>query len=281
MPLVAESLGVELGGKRVLGPVSASVAPGMITAVIGPNGAGKTTLLRAMLGLIEPCEGSARLDDVPVRSIPAARRSRRIAYIPHTPSVAFSFTVEQVVTLGLFSHPGSDVRGSGLVRSALHAVELADRAGESFSALSAGQRQRACLARALVQLDAVPGSLECSDPSRWLLADEPISAMDPRHAVAAMDLLRALARRGGLGVVAVLHDLTMASRFADRVLILSGSGEQVAHGPADLEMRPEVLGEVYQARFRVFGTPGIGTMIVAQGEPRTEAGDRRQSEPIE
>jgi iron complex transport system ATP-binding protein len=237
--LAAESLSFAYSaGRPVLRGVSFSFPPGEITAVIGPNGAGKSTLLRLLLGLLDPASGRALLDGDDVSAIPARHRARRLAYIPQRTGPAFGYSVRDYIQMGRFWHtdpaPAED---------ALRTLGLLPRADEPLSALSAGQQQRATLARALAQLSPA----DSAAPSQYILADEPVSAMDPRHSLEAMDLFRDLARRG-TGIVIVLHDLALAAR-ADRAIVIDASGQVAAAGPAAEVLTEPVLARVFAVRF--------------------------------
>lgn len=249
--------------RRVLAGVSAAFAPGQLTAVVGPNGCGKSTLLRLLLGTLSPEAGSVTIDGEPTARLRGAARARRLAFVPQKPEVWAAFTVREVVALGrrVFDHRPE------AVDAALAAMDLSDRGGEVFGTLSAGQQQRAAVARALAQLaDDPPSGL-----TRALLADEPVSAQDPRHALAVMTALRSQSRRaagGGLAVVVVLHDLSIAAVFADRVLLLDQSGQVAAAGePAS------VFSGEGGALERVFGVgferlaSAAGPVLVPRGEP--------------
>lgn len=240
--------------RHVLDSVDFSPEPGLVTAIVGPNGAGKSTLLRLMLGVLRPTAGSVMIDDHPVAQLPERDRARVIAYIPQRSSVAFAFRVRQVVAMGRYASGGGEAEA---VERALGLVGLTDRADDLIGELSAGQQQRATLARALAQLEARPGST--------ILADEPFSAMDPAHALEGAGILRGLARTG-MSVVMVVHDLNLALRFADRALVLGEAGERgsrvVADGPVDDALSADVLSRVFHVRFERAITPG-GTALVA------------------
>lgn len=247
MSLVTSELGFAYarGGTPVLDRVAARFEPGRVTAVVGPNGSGKTTLLRLLLGVIEPTGGSATLDGTPTCRLRGQELSSRIAYVAQRSSVAGPFTVRQVVGLGVA--PGVEARSrEAWVQRSLEEQDLAERAADLYAHLSAGQQQRAALARAAVQLRG--GS--ASTGTRCLLADEPIAAMDPAHAQRAMGFLRALACEGtGCAVVVVLHDFTLAARFADDALVLDANGRVAASGPVHAALEPSVLESVFGTRF--------------------------------
>jgi iron complex transport system ATP-binding protein len=256
MPLEAKELRFGYrAGRRVLGGVSWRFAEGKITAVIGPNGAGKSTLLRLLLGVLRPEEGggSVELDGCAVAGMKAAERAKRIAYIPQRTSPAFGFTLRECVAMGGLARGGA---GQDEIHASLVRVGLADRAHEPFDSLSAGQQQKAVLARCLVQLRHAAGV-------PVLLADEPASALDPAHTLEAMTILREVAGGGGspgATVVVVMHDLPMAARFCDEAVVLGRDGRLAAAGEAAQVLRPEVLDGVFGVRF----ARGGGGALVAE-----------------
>jgi iron complex transport system ATP-binding protein len=249
VPLEAVNLSFGYVAQRpVLREVSLALEPGAVTAIVGPNGAGKSTMLRLLLGILEPDSGQVFLDGVPVGAIPHRQRARRLAYVPQRPSVAFAFSVREYVELGGFAAPGVFRAAAA---EAIESAELVDRANDPFPTLSAGQQQRAAMARAIVQLNGSAGS-----PTA-LLADEPVSAMDPRHALRAMGLLRGLAARGA-AVGVVLHDLGLGLRFCDRAAVLDAGGRLVGAGHAASTLTPTVLDPVFGVRFSPAGkSPGV------------------------
>lgn len=222
MPMRAEQLCFAyVPGRPVLREVSVTLSPGTMTAILGPNSAGKSTLLRLLLGLLTPASGRIVLDEREIRLASRQEFAKRVAYVPQRPEVAFSFSVESVVAMGLYA--GDRGAHAPIVRRALERMEIAERAADDFATLSAGQQQRVALARALAQLDAPIAA------SRLLLADEPVSAMDPKYAVHAMRVLGEL-RSSNTAVAVVLHDLTLAARFCDHAVLLSEAGRVIAAG---------------------------------------------------
>jgi iron complex transport system ATP-binding protein len=233
MPIRAEHLAFAYAPDRpVLRDVSFALAPGTMTAILGPNGAGKSTLLRLALNLLTPSSGQIFLDDRPLRDFSRHDLASRIAYVPQRPEIAFAYSVAAVVAMGRYLQD----RGvtPARVRSALDRMDIADRADDPFATLSAGQQQRVAIARALAQLDAAHSS------PRLLLADEPVSAMDPRHALHAMRVLREL-RQDHIAVAVVLHDLTLAARFCDSAILLSDEGRVVRAGPISHVLASDTL----------------------------------------
>jgi iron complex transport system ATP-binding protein len=239
--LQARALHLQAGGRPVLSEVSARFEPGQVTAILGANGAGKSTLLAALAGLSRAISGEVLLDEAPLLDLPPRRRAQRLGFIPQTPEIAWGLEVRTVVGLGRL--PWLGARGlsgedEAAVDRALAAARVVDLADRDITTLSGGERARALIARALA-----------GEPE-WLLADEPYAGLDPRHALEAGDLFRRLAAEGA-GVVLTLHDLTLAARLADRVLVL-GHGCVLADGSPSEAMSPEILAAAYgvDARLR-------------------------------
>lgn len=231
-------------GCPVLTGISHTFEGGQVTAVVGPNGAGKSTLLKLLAGVLAPHEGRVLARGVSVGAMGSQERARRLVYIPQRSSVAFAFSVRQVVAMGRYAAGESPSTPS--VLRALEATDLVDVADVPIGTLSVGQQQRVTLARAIAQLDG-------PEPSA-LLADEPISAMDPFHSVAMMQHLRRLADRG-LAVVVVLHDLGLVVRGADQVLVLDARGRIAAQGPVGRTLTPDLAASVFRTPFVTLTDP--------------------------
>ena len=233
--IAIDALDVRLGGRPVLHGISARLEAGRLIGVIGPNGAGKSTLARAVLGLVTPAAGHVLIDDLPVESLARADLARRIAYLPQGQQIGWPLTVARLVALGRLPHLAPFSRLADDDRMAIdRAMMRADvkmLAARTAIELSGGERARALLARALAVEAAA------------LIADEPLASLDPSHQIDVMSLLAEEAGRGRL-VVAVLHELTMAARFCDRLLLLS-EGRLVADGPPDEVLTAERLAGVY------------------------------------
>jgi iron complex transport system ATP-binding protein len=270
--------------KPVLRGVGLELPGGAVTAIVGPNGAGKSTLAKVLVGVLRPGSGTVRLGGRDLRGLAGREAARRVAYVPQRGSVAFAFTVREVVGLGRYAWGGDGA--DAVVEGALSRVGMLEAAGELFGTLSAGQQQRVTLARALAQVwEGGSGGLSVGKglslggegrtsprppPSATggeeaggevaFVADEPISALDPRHAIEAMGVLRDLAG-AGVCVGVVLHDLTMAARYADRAVVLGEGGVVRAAGPAGEVLRPEVLGGVYGVDFESLGEGRAAALI--------------------
>lgn len=241
-----DKVSVTLGGRSVVNDISAEMAGGVI-GLIGPNGAGKSTLVRAIAGLI-PADGAILIDGAPVRTMPLRERARRIAYLPQGQAVHWPLMVERLVALGRLPHLAPFTRpgraDAQAIEGALTRTDLLGLRDRPVDELSGGERARVLLARAL----AVEASL--------LLVDEPLAALDPSHQIEVMALLGAEAARGAT-VIVVLHDLTLAARWCDRLLLID-QGMLVADGkPIDV-LTAERIGAVY----------GVAAHIgEAEGEP--------------
>ncbi|MDZ7687687.1 MAG: ATP-binding cassette domain-containing protein [Halobacteriales archaeon] len=229
----AEGVEVSLGGEKLLKDVTASASNSFV-GVVGPNGAGKTTLIRAVNGAVETDDGVVRVGGDDVSSLSARETARRVATMPQNTDVSFEFSVEEVVRMG--RHPqvprfGSDTTSK--VRDAMERVDVARFADRSVHEVSGGERQRVLLARCLAQDADV------------LLLDEPTASLDIGRAVETLSLVRSLVDEGRTAV-AVIHDLNLAGRFCDE-LVLVDDGRVVSSGaPSDVLTEKNVE--------RVFGT---------------------------
>ncbi|WP_184161744.1 ABC transporter ATP-binding protein [Sphingomonas kyeonggiensis] len=235
-----EQVGVSLGKRHVVRSASAGFAPGTLTGIVGPNGAGKSTLARAMLALV-PHSGSILVDDTEVATMPRAELARRVAYLPQGQTLHWPLTVERLIELGRLPHlaPMSRISDAdtAAIERAITRADVADLRDRVATELSGGERARVLLARALaVEAPA-------------LIADEPLASLDPGHQIDVMELLQSEARAGGL-VIAVLHDLTMAARYCDR-LVLIDSGTVVADGTPAEVLTPANLKSVYGIEAKV------------------------------
>lgn len=241
MTLRVDALSVALGRRQVLREASFEARRGEFLMVVGPNGAGKTTALRAIAGLI-PFSGGIAWDGENLAAMGAARRARCLAYLPQGHVAHWPVSVRDAVAIGRAPCSSSLARLStadnAAIDAALAAVEVTQFADRPITELSGGERARAMLARAL----AVGAPL--------LLADEPAASLDPEHQLAVMGVLAAKAKAGGT-VIAVSHDLLLAARFADRVLVLNAGAVAACDTPAEA-LSPSRLREVFKVEARTF-----------------------------
>lgn len=246
--LEAIGLQVERGERLVLGPVDLHIRPSELVAICGPNGAGKTTLLKALSAELLPTRGEVRLDGEPLSAIHPAKLACRRAVVPQATSLSFPFTVVEVVELGA-SVPGfSRARDSALI--AMDRIGIRAMAQRHYLELSGGERQKVHFARALCQLGAAP---ELGSSTSMLLLDEPTANLDLPHQAA---LLRDARREveGGRIVIAVLHDLNLAARWADRVLLMS-NGRVVGDGRPHDVIKDGLLSLAYASPIRANTLP--------------------------
>ncbi len=229
----ADNLSLSLGGHRLLDGVSAQFEAGKISIILGPNGAGKSTLLACLAGLRLPDSGGAMLDGAAVSSMDTTARARRIGLLPQNADVHWDIRAGDLVALGRYPHHrrSNAADDSEAIEAAMEATDTLQYAARNVLSLSGGERARVLLARVLA-----------GEPE-WLLADEPLANLDPRYQLQLLAQLRALADRG-VGVIAVLHDLTQAARVADHILLLH-EGRVFAAGAPESVLTAENLREVY------------------------------------
>ncbi len=258
-----QDLTVSLGSRIVLRGVSLAVERGTMVGLIGPNGAGKTTMLRALAG-VQPVEsGQVLVGGTAVEVMSRAARARAVSYLPQGANVHWPLAAERVVALGRLLHLhawgryGTDDHDA--VRRVLDDVDAVRFAERPVTSLSTGERARVLLARALA-----------GDP-QVLLADEPVAALDPSHQLDVLDLLR---RRcaDGLSVLVVLHDLTLAARYCD-ALVLLVDGAARHHGAPGAVLTTDILRDAYGIEGSLKVTEGVPYVIARKtitrggGEP--------------
>jgi len=235
--LILEGVSFSFGARRVLEDVSLTVGPGELVCVVGPNGAGKTTLLRVAAGL-ERGAGRVSLGDLDPRAGGRRELARHLAYLAQEYAVVFPFTVAEVVLMGRYPHRSSlaleSDRDLEAARAAMERCDVIGLADRKFDELSGGERRRVLLAQAFCQ--AAP----------LVLLDEPTASLDPLHALAVFRILGEEKANGQASLV-VTHDLNLAARFADRLVVLDGGRVAAAGAPLDILAAPETA--------RAFGVP--------------------------
>lgn len=235
MTIRVTDIAVELGHSTILHDVNMDLAPGELLGLIGPNGSGKSTLLRAMLGLVKFSKGSISVRDRARAAYTPRELAQLIAYLPQDHTVHWPLTVASTVALGREPHLGAFQRlhdaDFKIISEAMRQTDTDKFADRSVRSLSAGERARVLLARAMAV------------KAPYILADEPTAALDPRHQLAVMNLLRQQAQKGA-GVVVVVHDLMLAAQFCTRICLLD-QGAVVADGPPAAVLDDANIRQVY------------------------------------
>jgi iron complex transport system ATP-binding protein len=239
--------------RPVLRGVDVDCARGELVAIPGPNGCGKTTLLRVLSGVLSYREGSATLDGAEVRTMPPAALARRVGVVAQTAVLPDRFSAFELALMGRTPHlrllQSESRRDIDAVREAMERADCWHLRDRFVDELSGGERQRVVIARALAQQPEL------------LLLDEPTSHLDIQHQVEVFELALRLCREQRLAVVASVHDLTLASTFADRVALMA-DGRIVADGPAAEVLREEAIEQVYGTAVRVLAHPSTGRPVV-------------------
>lgn len=233
--LEAQGVSIQRSTRKLLDTVDLSLHSGEMLGLIGPNGAGKSTLLRLLAGLDAADGGVVALDGQDLHSVNRQERARRMAYHAQQADVHWPLSVDAVVSLGRMPHQDfmrriteSDCEH---IEAAIRDTEIEHLRGRIFSSLSGGERVRVLLARMFAQNPKI------------FLADEPVAALDIYHQLHVMELLRERCRRGA-GAIVVIHDLNLAARFCDQILLLH-KGKCVIQGAVDKVLRNDIIGPVY------------------------------------
>ncbi|GFM83247.1 hemin import ATP-binding protein HmuV [Pseudomonas cichorii] len=251
--LRAENLHIHRGSKTVLADIDLQLQPGQVLGVLGPNGAGKSTLLAALCAELKPSLGDVWFQQRPLSQWRGAERARNLAVLPQSSTLSFAFRVDEVVAMGRLPHEtGHDV-DEQVVREALQAADALHLAERSYMALSGGERQRVHLARVLAQL--WPGTSGCT-----LLLDEPTSMLDPLHQHTTLQAVRDFANRG-VAVMVILHDLNLAARYCDRLLLLD-KGKMYSLDIPEVVLQPDALKAVFGLEVLVQTHPERGHPLI-------------------
>ena len=255
-PLHAHAVRFGRDGRLLVDDVDCTVAAGSLTALVGPNGAGKSTLLHLIAAVERPDAGTVEFAGADTAGMRRRERARFAALVEQQSETVLDLSVSDVVLLGRTPHipllGAPDGLDDAIAETALARMGASDLAGRRFHELSGGERQRVLLARALAQQPTL------------LLADEPTNHLDIRAQLHALALLRSLAD-GGLAVFAALHDLTLAARYADQVIVLD-HGRVVASGAPASTLTPELIAQVYGVRAHVLSHPADGSVLIAFSE---------------
>jgi iron complex transport system ATP-binding protein len=255
--ITVESITCRANGREILSDVSFTLRRGELLGVIGPNGAGKSTLLKCILRIMKPSSGEVRIGGVPLSSMKPTQLARSLAFVPQTTEFTFPFTVIETVLMGRTPFAGrlrpESTGDFGVCRGCLRAVGMEELERRTITSLSGGERQLVVIARALAQ------------EADFLLLDEPTANLDIHHRLTIMKLMAKIAGEGK-GVIAVLHDLSLALRFATKLILLDG-GRVRAYGTPEEVIKEELIGEVFKVRIHLERNCTTGEAIVDPLEP--------------
>ena len=246
----ARGVTVTLGGRTVVSDVDLVVKPGELVALVGPNGCGKSTLLSAVYGLRSPDSGRVLIGEADIATLDSRALARRRALVTQTNRTDTPFTVREVVEMGRYpwTRTPEAAQSEALITAAVEACELGDLLERHFSQLSGGQQARVSLARALAQDTPV------------LLLDEPTAALDIGHSEQVLQILAERAK-GGATVLLVVHDLSLAAAYADRVAVMK-DGRIQACGPVRDVMTADLLSTTYDHPVLVVDHPDTGELLI-------------------
>lgn len=255
MALVANKVSVHLAGFDLLRRVSVAVEPGKVTAVVGPNGAGKSSLLRVLSGDLQVTGGDVALNHLQLADWHPEKRAQILAVLPQQTPLNFPFTAREVVELGRTPHDTGKIRDREIVQQALALVDASYLDKRFYTEMSGGEKQRVQLARVLAQIWE-PSPLG----ERFLIMDEPTSAFDLCHQQMTLDIVQRFSGEG-VGVLMVLHDLNLAARCADNLVVLT-CGTIAAQGSPEDVLTEALIADVFRVKAMIGRNPRTNTPLV-------------------
>lgn len=253
------------GAHAIFSNISLELAKGHMVCIAGPNGTGKTTLVKCIAGIFKPQKGHVTIDGVDTRQMPRRELSGLLGYVPQNVMSKFPATVFEVVLAGRRPHMGWRPSKSDLKLAAekLAQLNLGHLAMRDMGSLSGGQAQKVMLARALAQ------------ETPYLILDEPTSSLDVRHQLDILETITTLVRERGLGVLIIIHDLNLAARYCDHIVMLH-QGRVFCQGkPADV-ITPQTIADVYGVEAEVRHSNGCVHMQVLRALATAEAGNQEE-----
>lgn len=263
MNIITDSLCVTLADKPLLNDISLTIPAGQLTILIGPNGAGKSTLLKTCTGDIAPSAGSITINQQAINEYSTEQLSVLRAVMTQDYTMGFNFTVEEMVSMGCFAYEQkiSQAQRQCIVDEVMKFMHISILSHQHFTTLSGGEQQRTQLARVLAQL----WHPHESPTSRYLFLDEPTSSLDIFHQYQVLELAKELTQRN-IGVLAVIHDLSLAASFADNLVLLE-RGNVVKQGKPAEVLQPSFLSEVYGISAQFFQYSGAfkPSVIIREG----------------
>lgn len=261
--LEAHNLNYEIGGKSILKEVSIEASPGEILVILGPNGAGKSTLLKALSGELPELNPQVTFNGLSLNRYQNRQLAGLRAVMPQAVHLDFAFLVEEVVSMGVFCSQRQEEK-----KRVLHALDLFDVAhliDRNYLTLSGGEQQRVQLARVVAQIlpeiSDNKSTVSVETEGRYLLLDECTSSLDLAHQQQVFSVLKTLAKEQGIGIIAVLHDLNLASQYADKALLMS-CGESYAYDQCTEVLSESNISQVYHCPVDVISREGSWSLVV-------------------
>ena len=255
-----QDLSYEIEGNTLLDGVTMHADSGQLVGLIGPNGAGKSTLLRTISGILKSRNGTVRLDGSDITELSTREMATALALVPQIAPYTYGFTSIELVLMGRYPHLGRfQIEGredDRIARDAMALTETEEFADRTLDTLSGGERQRVFVARALAQ------------QPRVLLMDEPTANLDVLHQLKVLDLVRQLVN-DGLTAVAAIHDLNMAARYCDKLVLLN-NGQLLAEGSPEEVLTPETIESAFGVKSAVFRDPATGALAISLIGPADE-----------
>ncbi|WP_257295475.1 heme ABC transporter ATP-binding protein [Endozoicomonas sp. YOMI1] len=251
--LEVQGISVQIGDRHLLQDINLTLKPGEVVSVLGPNGAGKSTLMKVISGERKPSSGLVLVNGR--NDWPLNQQALMLGVLPQSSSLSFPFTGQEVVLLGRIPCASHHDENLMITREALNKVDGLHLKDRHYTTLSGGERQRVHMARVLAQIwDESPYG------QRYLLLDEPTSALDPAHQQLTLKMARQEADQG-IGVMVIMHDLNLAARYSDRIVILR-NGEMAAEGTPHQVLTPETIGQVFDIEVSVSEHPAYHCPLV-------------------
>ena len=255
--ICANDITVSVGDKNLISNISIKVAPGEVVAMVGANGAGKSTSLKVLCGELVPNTGNVELNGKKLGDWSAVERAQQMAVLPQSSSLSFGLRVEEIVALGRLPMEGVVTKDEDrrIIEEAMRRTDISHLATRSYMTLSGGEKLRTHLSRAIAQILGPHNGAQ-----RVLLLDEPTSSLDLNHQLRVLEIVRDLAREG-VGIFAILHDLNLAARFADRLYVLK-DGVCLEEGPVSQVLTPGLLKEGFGLTAKMVEVEGLSHPIV-------------------
>jgi iron complex transport system ATP-binding protein len=255
MSIVANDLSLHLSGFDLLRNIDLTIEAGKVNVLVGPNGAGKSSLLRVLTGEIKPTKGDVLINQQPLNDWSMQDRANLLAVLPQHSELNFPFTAAEVVGLGRIPHKTGFAKDQAIIAEALALVDASYLQRRLYTQMSGGEKQRVQLARVLAQIWQ-PSDLG----EQFLVLDEPTAAFDLSHQQLTLSIVKQLANRG-VGVLMVLHDLNLAARCADNLVVVNG-GTIEASGTPEKVLTKELIHQVFDVQSVIAEHPVAKTPLV-------------------